>query len=59
MHETKTATLCLLLQQRAMRQLRTEPDGMTDLVLYQVFNTACILKETLKYFVRTGFLRRT
>jgi hypothetical protein len=32
---------------------------MTDLVLYQVFNTACILKETLKYFVRTGFLRRT
>ncbi len=29
---------------------------MTDILIYQVFITACILKETLKYFVRAGFL---
>ena len=29
---------------------------MTDVLIYQVFITACILKETLKYFVRAGFL---
>lgn len=29
---------------------------MTDILIYQVFITACILKETLKYLVRPGFL---
>jgi hypothetical protein len=38
--------------------MRTEPDSMTDLVLYQVFITACILKETLNGLIREGFLRR-
>jgi hypothetical protein len=28
---------------------------MTDLVLYQVFNVACILKVTLKYLSEQGF----
>jgi hypothetical protein len=32
---------------------------MSDIVFFQVFNTACILKETLfNYLVGTGLLRR-